>query len=368
MSLAFLFKKGWHTSTIKNQEKVWLAEQKHEAEQQRIRDLQKQVEEERQVRELQELQGVRLKGDDRIDWMYEGTMKSREDEAKEAESYLLGKKMDSSSKYESDKQNSSKSLVDGKMLPSANPNEIFRKLHEDPLLKMKQAEKSARDKIIFNPLKMNKIHSEVERKEKAKKAMKKEKKRERRKAKKKSKKQRKKREKLSSSSSSSSKEPQPKRNKTTERTSTVNESEAEKQYGLIGQNGRKTDYTNKDLGPDEKLMESKMLAEKEERLRAEEARKRKSHRLTKDEKLRIAREMEMDAGAYESNKKSAHEKERLARAREREMEQQNINRGSAKFLKEVDKAAMENFSLSERVARSRHYRQKEADSDNFMKR
>ncbi|KAG5190600.1 hypothetical protein JKP88DRAFT_175592 [Tribonema minus] len=89
MSLAFLFKKGWHTATIRNQEKVWIAEQKHEEEEQRIRDLQKQVEEERQ---LQELQGVTTKREDRVDWMYEGAMQVRaETDAKEADEYLLGK-------------------------------------------------------------------------------------------------------------------------------------------------------------------------------------------------------------------------------------------------------------------------------------
>lgn len=56
MSLAFLFKKTWHPSTLQNSEKVWIAEQKDAAEKKRIEELTKQVREEQQVRELEEMQ------------------------------------------------------------------------------------------------------------------------------------------------------------------------------------------------------------------------------------------------------------------------------------------------------------------------
>lgn len=36
MSLAFLAKKGWHTATLKNVEKVWAAEEEQKKEQQKI--------------------------------------------------------------------------------------------------------------------------------------------------------------------------------------------------------------------------------------------------------------------------------------------------------------------------------------------
>ena len=51
--LAFLGKKSWHTKNIKNVEKVWIAEQKEEAERKKLADLQKQIMEERQIDELQ---------------------------------------------------------------------------------------------------------------------------------------------------------------------------------------------------------------------------------------------------------------------------------------------------------------------------
>lgn len=56
MSLAFLFKKTWHPSTLQNSERVWIAEQKDAAEKKRIEELTKQVREEQQVRELEEMQ------------------------------------------------------------------------------------------------------------------------------------------------------------------------------------------------------------------------------------------------------------------------------------------------------------------------
>lgn len=59
MSLAFLFKKTWHPSTLQNSERVWIAEQKDAAEKRRIEELTKQVREEQQVRELEEMQVCR---------------------------------------------------------------------------------------------------------------------------------------------------------------------------------------------------------------------------------------------------------------------------------------------------------------------
>jgi len=51
MALKFLNKKGWHTGSIRNVEKVWKAEQKHEAEQEKI-------EERSEFRAIQEQAGL----------------------------------------------------------------------------------------------------------------------------------------------------------------------------------------------------------------------------------------------------------------------------------------------------------------------
>ena len=75
MSLAFLSKKGWHTSNLQNVEKVWIAEQKQEKEAKRVLELQKQIEEERQIddlRALQRNQGLVTDPREKLEWMYEG--------------------------------------------------------------------------------------------------------------------------------------------------------------------------------------------------------------------------------------------------------------------------------------------------------
>lgn len=54
--MKFLNKKGWHTGTIKNQERVWKAEQKHEEEAKKLDEIRKHYAEERQVAEFRQLQ------------------------------------------------------------------------------------------------------------------------------------------------------------------------------------------------------------------------------------------------------------------------------------------------------------------------
>ena len=92
MSLKFLAKKGWHTTNIKNVEKVWIAEEKASKETKKMAELQKQIQEERQIQELRELQaasGHAVKHtDSTMDWMYEGPAAQS---ALSTEEFLLGK-------------------------------------------------------------------------------------------------------------------------------------------------------------------------------------------------------------------------------------------------------------------------------------
>ncbi|GBN45317.1 Pre-mRNA-splicing factor CWC25 [Araneus ventricosus] len=85
-------KKSWHPSTLRNIERVWKAEQKHEAEKQKIEQLQKELAEERAREEIQQFaedQGVIKKKEEKLDWMYQGpsAMVNREE-------YLMGRKID----------------------------------------------------------------------------------------------------------------------------------------------------------------------------------------------------------------------------------------------------------------------------------
>lgn len=103
-ALKFLSKKSWHTSTIKNNEKVWLREQAAAAEAGRVAELQKQLEEERKAEEIADLElksgrlgPAELARRRRIEWMYEvkkgeDTGVTEKDKEKEREDTLLGKK------------------------------------------------------------------------------------------------------------------------------------------------------------------------------------------------------------------------------------------------------------------------------------
>lgn len=51
--LAFLNKKTWHTGSLRVMEEVWKREQEHEKEQRHLEELKKQLDEERQIEELE---------------------------------------------------------------------------------------------------------------------------------------------------------------------------------------------------------------------------------------------------------------------------------------------------------------------------
>lgn len=94
--LGFLSKKSWHTKNLSNQEKVWIAEQKKLAEEQKTKELAKQIQQEREREELDKIAGKKSSTLDRgIDWMYQHTAGAselaKEDEAKKQEEFLLGK-------------------------------------------------------------------------------------------------------------------------------------------------------------------------------------------------------------------------------------------------------------------------------------
>jgi hypothetical protein len=62
MALKFLNKKGWHTGSLRNIERVWKAEQAEEAERRKTEELKKQVAAEREkaeFRAMQERAGLR---------------------------------------------------------------------------------------------------------------------------------------------------------------------------------------------------------------------------------------------------------------------------------------------------------------------
>ncbi|CAG2064541.1 unnamed protein product, partial [Timema podura] len=86
-------KKSWHPSTMRNMEKVWKAEQRHDQEKRRIAELQREIRAEKTREDIQKFAedtGVVEKKDDmKLDWMYKGPSG-----IVDREEYLLGRRID----------------------------------------------------------------------------------------------------------------------------------------------------------------------------------------------------------------------------------------------------------------------------------
>lgn len=429
--LAFLGKKSWHTSNLKNVEQVWLAEQKADDEKKKLGELRKQIEEERQIQELRQLQvasGQVVKTvDTTLDWMYEGPAAHSEQTAEE---YLLGKVYKPKENDQTDLHKLAKDPGSLWLNKVSSKNDVFTRLHEDPLLVMKQNEIDARKQVLNNPVKMARIQHQIsadleriEREKREKKASKKEKK-----AAKKHKRQRSEsysptrqaskhthrrsrsrdRDQHSRSRSSDSYEGHSMdrrrgrgrdregerekgrdddrngyrdivRNKDRDRRDDSDDSrdKSKKVYGLIGGGGASKGPSRSDdgsLGPNAKLVAMKDEQEKEKE-RSKFKPRGEVKKLSEEERLRRLKEMEDDA--------RINEELRLNRLRNKSGGGRDGNKdisnaagatGSldAKFIHDMrsDIYNTGNTSMEDRLSRNRHYTQKgvDLDSQGFMKR
>lgn len=159
--LAFLGKKSWHTSNLKNVEQVWLAEKKADDEKKKLDELKKQITEERQILELRQLQvasGQIVKSvDTTLDWMYEGPSAQAEQSAE----YLLGKIYKPQGNEKTDIHKIQKDPGSLWLNKVSSKNDTFTRLHEDPLLLIKQNEVNASKMVLNNPVKMARIQQQI---------------------------------------------------------------------------------------------------------------------------------------------------------------------------------------------------------------
>ncbi|XP_029287855.1 pre-mRNA-splicing factor CWC25 homolog [Cottoperca gobio] len=155
-------KKSWHPQTMKNIERVWKAEQKHEAECKKIEELQKELKDERareEITRFAEEAGSLKKKDDRLDWMYQGPagQVSRDE-------YLLGRAIDKQITDQYEEPESGPSAETG-LLPGSifNPTtpasnlDLAAKIREDPLFEIRKREEEKKREVLSNPVKMKKI-------------------------------------------------------------------------------------------------------------------------------------------------------------------------------------------------------------------
>lgn len=205
--LAFLSKKSWHTKNVANQERVWIEEQKKEAEDSKTKELAKQIQKEREEEDLDRIAGKKSSRLDRgIDWMYQGVKSeaSQEDAKKQAEEYLMGKVFTGGMTLQprgdlvqaQDEKEGFNAVVAsmavdkpvGQIASMAEPtvaerNEAFRVKHEDPMFlvsqkRREQVIKVEKKKALYEKV-VGKVHSDDEDSRKRRKREKKERKKER---------------------------------------------------------------------------------------------------------------------------------------------------------------------------------------------
>ncbi|KAM0943004.1 putative CBF1-interacting co-repressor CIR domain, pre-mRNA splicing factor [Dioscorea sansibarensis] len=163
MALKFLNKKGWHTGSLRNIENVWKAEQKHDAEQRKLEELRKQIQEERERSEfrlLQEQAGL-VPRQERLDFLYESGLAVGKGSSDSGFKALEGPSAPAATAPES---SSAKAVAPGALFEDKpqSANDAWRKLHSDPLLLIRQREQEALARIKNNPIQMAMIRKSVE--------------------------------------------------------------------------------------------------------------------------------------------------------------------------------------------------------------
>ena len=160
-------KKSWHPHTMKNQERVWKAEQKDTEEKKRIAELQREINAERSKEDMQKFAedtGVVKKKDDiKLEWMYKGPSQSVNHEE-----YLLGKAVDKNfERYQNEQKNGPSTSQEEEGLPGAvrqaksslfsEQVDMARKIQEDPLMAIRQRAIEKAKQLYNNPVKMKQL-------------------------------------------------------------------------------------------------------------------------------------------------------------------------------------------------------------------
>jgi hypothetical protein len=224
----------------------------------------------------------------------------------------------------------------------SNPNnEVFTKIHEDPLYVIKREENRQRKEIEENPYKMKMLLKQVETELLSKKEKKKHKKD-------KKEKKEKKKDKNSRRSPSSS----PEAKITTPSFAQYKSSQSTPQvYGLVDGFGNKINLKNNNLGPREEIYKDKIaLKEEEDRLRYKSSSSSYKH-LSESEKEKLREEMENRARGLDEYKQQNKSREKSA-SKEGQNSYNNIQ---PNFINKVGKEAYSgDFDLSEQLRRKGH--------------
>ncbi|XP_042341289.1 pre-mRNA-splicing factor CWC25 homolog [Plectropomus leopardus] len=392
-------KKSWHPQTMKNIERVWKAEQKHEAERKKIEELQKELKEERareEITRFAEEAGSIKKKDDRLDWMYQGPagQVSRDE-------YLLGRAIDKQITDQYEEPESGPSAETG-LLPGSifNPTtpasslDLAAKIREDPLFEIRKREEEKKREVLTNPVKMKKIKEMLRQN-----LDKKDKKKKRKKDKKEKKdKERRKEEKKHKRRSSSSDEEDEKKHRSRSRDESSADTKSRSHhlpgYGLqfpAGRHHQSSSTSNhsgrhersRSRSPHRSSRESHAYsssshrgdrkveprASSPQRERHQRQRHHVSKKLSAEELERKRREMMDQAKQREEDRENNVKRYKRQDEQEKQREQNVKHDRHAGFIHNMKLESAASSSLEDRVKRNIHSIQRTAASlDNFMKR
>ena len=161
--MSLLLKKSWHPALMKNQARVYEAEQAEIAERKKTAARLQEIKEERAKEELQsELEKAGGKARlNRVDWMYEGPSNGQAGTSEELEGFLLGKRRIDNLLTRGSEQESLKKPVgpglDTAVAPKLNERDTAAKLREDPLLAIKRKEQEAYEAMVSDPIRRQQL-------------------------------------------------------------------------------------------------------------------------------------------------------------------------------------------------------------------
>ncbi|XP_077380543.1 pre-mRNA-splicing factor CWC25 homolog [Festucalex cinctus] len=391
-------KKSWHPQTMKNIERVWKAEQKHESERKKIEELQKELKEERAREEMTryaEESGAIKKKDDRLDWMYQGPSNqvSRDE-------YLMGRPIDKQITDQYEEPESGPSAETG-LLPGSifspvtatSSLDMAAKIREDPLFVIRKREEEKKREVLTNPVKMKKI-KEMLRQNLDKKDKKKKSKKDKKEKKGDKEKRKEKKHKRSHSSSSSDEEDDKKdRSHPRDGSSSHNRSHschlpgyglllpAGKQYQSSALNRSKRHKRSRSRSPARKNGEIhsssshrkdgkvEVRAHSPQRERYQRQRNHVSKKLSAEELEQRRREMMDQAKKRDEDRENNVRRYRKQDEQEKQREQKTKHERHAGFIHDMKLESAATSSLEDRVKRNIHSIQRTpASLDNFMKR
>ncbi|XP_034744115.1 pre-mRNA-splicing factor CWC25 homolog [Etheostoma cragini] len=396
-------KKSWHPQTMKNIERVWKAEQKHEAECKKIEELQKELKDERAREEItrfaQEAGSIKKK-DDRLDWMYQGPagQVSRDE-------YLLGRSIDKQITDQYEEPESGPSAETG-LLPGSifNPTtpasnlDLAAKIREDPLFEIRKREEEKKREVLSNPVKMKKIKEMLRQNLDKRDKKKKRKKEKKEKQRKEDKERRKEKKHKRRSSSSGSDEEDEKKHRLHSRDDSSADTKSRSHhlpgYGLLlpagrhhqssapsnpsgrrersrsrspPRNNRHSQFNSSSSHRSERKVEPRVSSLQTERNHRQ--RHPVSKKLSADELERKRREMMDQAKQREEDRENNVRRYKKQDEQEKQREQNAKHDRHAGFIHNMKLESAASSSVEDRVKRNIHSIQRTAASlDNFMKR